>query len=77
MSRRDRRILVYRVGSLGDFVVALPALWAVRERYPDAHLTLVRDGDHRLSRPADIALLLDTLAALLRERPSQSGPLPG
>ncbi len=31
----------------------------------DVQLTLVKDGDHRLSRPADIALLLATVDALL------------
>ncbi len=34
---------------------------------PDLHLTLVKDGDHRLSRPADLALLGATLAGLLAE----------
>ena len=28
---------------------------------PDARLTLIKDGDHRLSRPADLALLARTL----------------
>jgi pimeloyl-ACP methyl ester carboxylesterase len=32
---------------------------------PDVRVTLVKDGDHRLSRPADLALLRQTLAALL------------
>lgn len=31
----------------------------------DVHVTLVKDGDHRLSRDADLALLTQTLAALL------------
>ena len=31
----------------------------------DVQVTLVKDGDHRLSRPADLALLGRTLAALL------------
>ncbi len=31
----------------------------------DVRVTLVKDGDHRLSRPQDIALLCDTLATLL------------
>jgi pimeloyl-ACP methyl ester carboxylesterase len=30
----------------------------------DLRLTLIKDGDHRLSRPQDLALLADTLAAL-------------
>jgi pimeloyl-ACP methyl ester carboxylesterase len=32
---------------------------------PDVQVTLVKDGDHRLSRPQDLALLRRTLAALL------------
>ena len=38
---------------------------------PDVQVTLVKDGDHRLSRPADLALLRQALAALL------DGPLLG
>jgi pimeloyl-ACP methyl ester carboxylesterase len=33
----------------------------------DVQLTLVKDGDHRLSRPQDLALLRRTVAALLDE----------
>jgi pimeloyl-ACP methyl ester carboxylesterase len=32
---------------------------------PDVQVVLVKDGDHRLSRPQDLALLRRTLAALL------------
>jgi pimeloyl-ACP methyl ester carboxylesterase len=32
---------------------------------PDVRVILVKDGDHRLSRPADLALLRQTVAALL------------
>jgi pimeloyl-ACP methyl ester carboxylesterase len=35
---------------------------------PDTTLTLIRDGDHRLSRPQDVALLLRTLDALVDGR---------
>ncbi|MBR0653708.1 alpha/beta hydrolase [Plastoroseomonas arctica] len=34
---------------------------------PDLRLTLIKDGDHRLSRPQDLSLLEDTLAALLAQ----------
>ena len=34
---------------------------------PDVQVTLIKDGDHRLSRPQDLALLRRTLAALLGE----------
>lgn len=33
-------------------------------RSPDVQTILVKDGDHRLSRPADIALILSTIEAL-------------
>lgn len=35
----------------------------------DVHLTLVKDGDHRLSRPQDLQLLLGTVAQLLESLP--------
>src|SRR5262245_12648605 len=38
-----RRILVYRIGQLGDTIIALPALWALRRYFPQAHLTLLSD----------------------------------
>lgn len=37
---------------------------AERLRSADVQVTLIKDGDHRLSREADIALLLRTIAAL-------------
>ena len=39
------KILVYHIGSLGDTLVAVPALWAVRDNFPDAHITMMTD-DH-------------------------------
>ena len=38
---------------------------AERLRSADVQVTLVKDGDHRLSRPSDIALLLRTLTELV------------
>lgn len=35
------KILIYRIGQLGDTVIALPSLWAIRRHYKDAHLTLL------------------------------------
>jgi hypothetical protein len=34
---------------------------------PDTRVILVKDGDHRLSRPSDLALLRTMLAGLLGE----------
>ncbi len=39
-----RNILVYRTGSIGDTVVALPAYWAIKSAFPDAKLTLLSNG---------------------------------
>lgn len=36
-----RKVLVYRLGSLGDTVVALPALQLVRQAFPEAQLSLL------------------------------------
>src|SRR6185436_5583400 len=40
-----RRILIYRCGALGDTVVALPAMRAVREAFPNAELALMTAND--------------------------------
>ncbi len=42
-----RSILVYRMGNLGDIVVALPAFHALRDRYPKARMMLVTSPTKR------------------------------
>ena len=37
--------MVYRTGHLGDTLVSLPAFWAIRNAFPDAHLTLLTSVD--------------------------------
>ena len=37
----EQRILVYRLGSLGDTIVVLPAFHLVREAFPDAPISLL------------------------------------
>jgi pimeloyl-ACP methyl ester carboxylesterase len=41
---------------------------AERLRSTDVRIILVKDGDHRLSRPGDIALLTDTVRSLLADQ---------
>jgi heptosyltransferase-3 len=36
-----KRIVLFRIGSIGDTVVALPGFHAVRRAFPDAHITLL------------------------------------
>lgn len=51
-------ILIFRGGALGDFLVTLPLLKALRQRWPDARLECVGN-----SRAAQLALLDGTLHA--------------
>ena len=51
----------------GDVPPAISLRLAERLRSDDIQVTLVKDGDHRLSRPQDIALLLRTVAELAGE----------
>jgi heptosyltransferase III len=52
------KILVFRIGQLGDTVVALPAIWAVRRYFSQARLTLLCDRHPRLK----MVLAADLLA---------------
>jgi pimeloyl-ACP methyl ester carboxylesterase len=49
----------------------VPWAWSLRLaeliRSPDVRVTLVKDGDHRLSRDVDIALLTATVADLMEQ----------
>ncbi|CAN5351523.1 N/A [soil metagenome] len=40
-----QNILIFRIGHLGDTVVALPALWALRRSFPSSRLTLLTNLD--------------------------------
>jgi ADP-heptose:LPS heptosyltransferase len=42
-SRQPRRILFYRIGQIGDTVIALPAIWAIRRYFPKAFMALLYD----------------------------------
>lgn len=44
-TERYRNILVYRMGHLGDTIVALPAFREIRKRFPDAAITLLTNAD--------------------------------
>ncbi len=42
-AKSAKRILVFRIGQLGDTIVSLPAMWAVRRQFPNAHIALLSD----------------------------------
>ncbi|HVB81189.1 MAG TPA: glycosyltransferase family 9 protein [Candidatus Binataceae bacterium] len=53
-----QRVLVYRLGSIGDTVVALPCLHLVRRRFPAAEIALLTNRPVE-SRAAPMASVLD------------------
>ncbi len=55
--KRDR-ILVFRIGHLGDTIVALPGFQAIREAYPDAHIAFLCNavGGREFKVPSTAAL---------------------
>jgi len=40
-SSTGKKVLIYRLGSLGDTVMALPCFHRVRKSFPDAHITIL------------------------------------
>jgi heptosyltransferase-3 len=52
-----RRVLVYRLGSLGDMVVALPALHLVARAFPDAERQMLTNIPVSAKAPAAAAVL--------------------
>jgi len=40
-----KKILIFRTGHLGDTIVAVPALWAIRKAFHEAELTLLSNSD--------------------------------
>ncbi len=50
-----RHVVIYRVGNIGDTVVAIPAMAAVRSAFPDAKITLLTSaGQPDLPGAADV-----------------------
>jgi len=59
---RSPRFLILRGGAIGDFVVTLPVLQALRARWPDAHVELI--GYPHIARLAAAAGLVAKVHAL-------------
>lgn len=43
-ARRPKRILIFRTGSLGDSICAIPALMNIRKNFPDAHISILTNA---------------------------------
>lgn len=42
-----RRILVYRIGSIGDTIIALPAIHAIRQHFPNAYMAFLGNSHEK------------------------------
>lgn len=60
------RILVLRGGAIGDFILTLPALQALRRAWPDAHLEIA--GYPHIAELARLGGLADRIASLHQAR---------
>lgn len=69
MSPRRGKILVIRGGAIGDFILTLPAIAALRERFPGVHLELL--GYPHIAQLAYAGELVDAV------RPIESQALAG
>jgi heptosyltransferase III len=47
LNRDVARILIFRIGELGDTLIALPAMRAIRDAFPLAHIALLGNADYR------------------------------
>ena len=59
-TRDPKNILIYRVGSIGDTVVALPSLWHIRNVYPNAKITILTNYPEQASgKECSLSLILN------------------
>jgi ADP-heptose:LPS heptosyltransferase len=52
-----KRIAIFRIGHLGDTVASMPALWTIRQCFPDARITLLT----QMNKPGVLAQSTDVL----------------
>jgi len=57
---KAQRVLVYRIGSLGDTIVALPCFHLIERKYPDAERVLLTNFPVHAKAPAAAAVLANT-----------------
>ena len=64
--RKKKKILVIKLGAMGDLVLVVPSLRMLKERYPDASITLL--VDKRLSRIMADCPYLDDMILVDRKK---------
>lgn len=43
MNRTSERLLIFRIGQIGDTIAALPSLWVLRKHFPDARIVVLSE----------------------------------
>ena len=61
LAASPRSLLVLRPGAIGDFILALPALAALRRTFPDSRMAVV--GDSRAAPLARLAGCVDAVGS--------------
>src|SRR5438128_2555156 len=74
MRGKARRILIYRVGHLGDTLIALPALLAVRQSFHGAHISLLSNAHLAADRVTTQDVIPNGLIDDWLTYPSSDGP---
>lgn len=57
---KARRVLIYRIGSLGDTIVALPCFHLIERRFPEAERVLLTNFPVHAKAPAAAAVLANS-----------------
>ncbi|MGI4829588.1 MAG: hypothetical protein ACRYFU_15540 [Janthinobacterium lividum] len=57
IDRTVRRVLIYRLGSLGDMLIALPAFHLIARAFPEADRRLLTNSPVHAKAPAAAAVL--------------------
>ncbi len=60
MATTTKRVLIYRLGSLGDTLIALPALHLVARAFPDAERRMLTNFPVNVKAPPAAAILENT-----------------
>ncbi len=60
MEQTVKRVLIYRLGSLGDTVSALPALHLIERAFPDAERRMLTNFPVSVKAPAAAAILAES-----------------
>jgi heptosyltransferase-3 len=75
ISHTSKNILVFRTGQLGDTIVSLPAIQAIRDLYPEHRLVLLTpvQRDSNLVSPLDLLAPTKLFSEILYYKPPSAG----